>query len=242
MLKPSPLRRLLTLSLAAASVVVGGTLFEGIHPRPAESAEDIRINVTGPLVLSISVDDLETLAKTGELPPTMRLYRGVLRGSLLQQMQRALSLPLPLNVVTVDNLAYSPLGRDVLLNLGKVVQTPARQNGQVALRSAVINAAANAGPEGWTMIDVLRAFPAQSIHIDLADLLALRRELALYFSYNRAANAAIHAQAAAEAQTQTNLDMAALPDLSQPGPYAFQKDTITVNNPAARQTSAGLSC
>ncbi|MEB3290397.1 MAG: alpha/beta hydrolase [Leptolyngbya sp.] len=237
----SRFRRFLTLSLAATTVAVGGACLEAFQPRSAHGAEDIRIYVTGPLVLSLSVDDLETLAQTGELPPSMGLYQRALRGSLRQQMQRALSMPLPLDVVTVDHLAYSPLGRDVLLNLGKVVQTPARQNGQVALRAAVINAAANAGPEGWTMIDVLRAFPAQSIHIDLADLLALRRDLALYFSYNRAANGAIHAQAAAEAQTQTALDMAALPDLSQPGPYSFHRDTITVTNPALRQTSTGLT-
>lgn len=229
------------LSLTAASMVVGGVLLEGLQPRPAQSAEDIRINVTGPLVLSISVDDLETLAETGEIPPSMRLYQGILRGSLLQQMQRALSFPLPLDVATVDNLAYSPLGRDVLFNLGKVVQTSTNQNGQIALRAAVINAAANADPEGWTVIDILRAFPAQSIHIDLADLIALRQELALYFSYNQAANEAIHTQAAAEAQTQTNLDLTTLPDLSQPGPYTFQKNTITVTNPATRQTAEGLT-
>ena len=233
-------RGFLHTSLAAAALA-GAVLTDAIQPRPVHSAEDIRINVTGPLVLSISVDDLETLATTGEIPPSMRLYRGVLNESLIQQMQMGLTLPLPLDVVTVDNVAYSPLGRDVLFNLGKVVQTTAGQNGQIALRAAVINAAANADPEGWTMIDVLRAFPAQAIHVDLMDLLALRRELALYFSYNRAANAAIQAQAVAEAQTQADLNAAALPDLSQPGPYAFQKDTITVTNPAARQTSAGLT-
>ncbi len=120
-------------------------------------------------------------------------------------------------------------------------QATAGQNGQIALRAAVINAAANADPEGWTVIDALRAFPAQSIHIDLMDLLALRRELALYFSYNQAANAAIQAQATAEALTQTDLNVAGLPDLSQPGPYAFQKDTVTVTNPATRQTAEGLT-
>lgn len=241
MFAPSPLRRFLMFGLTATSVTVGGALLEALQPHPAYSAEEIRINVAGPLTLNISMDDLETLATTGEIPPSMRLYRGVLRGSLLQQMQRALSFSLPLDVATVDNLAYSPLGRDVLFNLGKVVQTPAGQNGQVALRAAVINAAANADPEGWTVIDMLHAFPGQSIHVDLADLLTLRRELALYFSYNQAASTAIHAQAAVEAQTQTDLDLAALPDLSQPGPYAFQKDTITVTNPAARQTSEGLT-
>ena len=237
----SQCRHFCQISLAVASLAVGGALLEALQPRPAQSAEDVRINVSGPLVLSISVDDLEALAATGELPPGMGLYRGVLNDSLRQQMQRALSFPLPLDVATVDHLAYSPLGRDVLFNLGKVVQSPSGQNGQTSLRAAVINAAANAGPEGWTITDVLRAFPAQSIHIDLADLLALRRELALYFSYNQAANGAIRSQAAAESQMQMNLDVEALPDLSQTGPYAFQKDTITVTNPAARQTAEGLT-
>lgn len=241
MFKLSPLRRFLSLSLTVVSAIIGGALVESFQARSAHSAEEIRINVTGPLVLSISVDDLETLAATGEIPPSMRLYRSVLNESLVRQMQMALTFPLPLDVATVDNLAYSPLGRDVLFNLGKAVQTSADQNGQTALRAAVINAAANADAEGWTVIDVLRAFPAQSIHIDLADLITLRRELALYFSYNQAANAAIHTQAAAEAETQTNLDLATLPDLSQPGPYVFQKSTITVTNPATRQTAEGLT-
>jgi predicted dienelactone hydrolase len=241
MSRPFRFRHFLQTSLATATLAASGVLLDASQPRPSYSAEEIRINTTGPLVLTVSVDALETFAETGEITPGLKLYARFLSDPLLAQMRTGLNFKLPLDVVTVDNLAYSPLGRDVLFNLGKVVKTPPGENGQTALRAAVINAAANADPDGWTLTDALRAFPTQSIHIDLMDLLALRRELALYFSYNRAANAAIQAQSAAEASTQTDLDVAGLADLSQPGPYSFQKTTITVTNPATRQTAKGLT-
>ncbi|MFQ4138557.1 alpha/beta hydrolase [Nodosilinea sp. PGN35] len=241
MSQPTRCRRFLPASLATATLAIGSVLFDASLPRPGYSAEEIRINTTGPLVLTVSVDALETFAATGEITPELKLYARFLSAPLLAQLRTGLNFKLPLDVVMVDNVAYSPLGRDVLFNLGKVVRTTSGDNGQIALRAAVINAAANAGPEGWTLIDALRAFPTQSIDIDLMDLLALRRELSLYFSYNRAANGAIQAQAAAEALTEADLDVARLPDLSQPGPYSFQKATITVTNPATRQTAAGLT-
>ncbi len=114
-------RRLLQTSLAAA-LAVGGVLLDAIQPRPSHSAEDIRITTTGPLVLTVSVDDLATFAETGEITPGLRLYAALLNDALLGQLQAGLAFKLPLDVVMVDNVAYSPLGRDVLFNLGKVVQ------------------------------------------------------------------------------------------------------------------------
>jgi predicted dienelactone hydrolase/ABC-type amino acid transport substrate-binding protein len=234
-------RHFLQTSLATACLTVGGLLAEGILPRPSYSAEEIRITVTGPLVVTVSVDSLETFAATGEVTGGLALLAGFLDDNLLAQAQAGLTFPIPLDVVTVDNIAYSPLGRDFLFNFGKVVQSTPGENGQIALRAAAINAAANADGEGWTILDTLRAFPTESIDINLPGLLALRRELSLYFSYNRAAIAAIQAEAEAEASTQTNLDVASLPDLSQPGPYFFRTTTLTVTNPAIRQTTQGLS-
>jgi predicted dienelactone hydrolase len=239
--RPSRLRRFLHTSLAAASLAVGGAFLDASLPHAAQGAEEIRITTTGPLVVTISVDSLETLAETGEVTDELKLYARFLGDGLLEQLQTGLSFKLPLDVVAVDNVAYSPLGRDGLFNLGKVVQATPGENGEKALRAAVINAAAKADGEGWTIVDALREFPTQSIEIDLKDLLALRRELSLYFSYNQAANRAIQTQAQAEASAEADLDVADLPDLSQPGPYTFRKDTITVTNPAVRQTADGLT-
>lgn len=238
---PSRLRRFLQTSLAAAALTVGGMVLDASQPRPSYSAEQIRITAAGPVVFTVSVDALETFAETGEITSELALYARFLDDGLLEQLQTGLSFKLPLNVVNVDNVAYSPLGRDFLFNLGKVIQAPPGENGAKALRAAVINAAANADEEGWTVVDALREFPTQSIDIDLQDLLALRRELSLYFSYNQAANRAIQAQAQTEASTEADLNVAALPDLSQPGPYSFRRTSVTVTNPAVRQTAEGLT-
>jgi len=241
MFRPARLRRFLHTSLAAASLAIGGLLLEASQPRPSYGAEAIRITTTGPLVVTLSVDSLETFAETGEATDDLKLYARFMNDYLLEQLQTGLTFKFPLDVVTVDNVAYSPLGRDLLFNLGKVVQATPDENGAVALRAAVINAAAKADGEGWTIVDALREFPTQTIDIDLRDLLALRRELSLYFSYNQAANRAIQAQTQAEASTEADLDVTALPDLSQPGPYTFRKTSITVTNPAVRQTADGLT-
>jgi predicted dienelactone hydrolase/ABC-type amino acid transport substrate-binding protein len=239
--KISWLRRFLHTSLVTACLTTGGILADASLPRPSYSAEEIRISTIGPLVFTLSVDELETFAATGEMTGGLKFYERFLNDQLLTQLRAGLSFKLPLDVVTVDNIAYSPLGRDVLFNLGKVFRSTPGQNGQIALRAAVINAAANADTGGWTPIDALRAFPTRSLDIDLQDLLALRRELSLYFGYNQAAITAIQAQANAEASAQTDLTVAGLPDLSQPGPSSFRQTTLTVTNPAIRQTAEGLS-
>lgn len=235
------LRRIVQMGLSAIAVVAGGLTAEAIAPRPAQSAEDIRILVDGPLVFDLSVESLATFAETGEITGDLRLYARFLDERTLALMRQGLNRKIPLDVVTVDNLAYSPLGREALFNLGKVLQVYRGVNGQKALRAAFIGAAANADPGGWTIIDVLEEFPTPALEIELLDLLALRRELSVYFSYNNAVVGAIKAQAAAEAATQPNVNLAELADLSQPGPFRFTKETITVTNPALRQTQQGLS-
>jgi predicted dienelactone hydrolase/ABC-type amino acid transport substrate-binding protein len=192
-------------------------------------------------VFTLTVDSLETFAETGEATGNFRLLARFLNEQALAGLRPILQFKFPLDAKTVGNLSYSPLGRDVIGNVGIVFQSTPGENGFHALRAAVINAAAKAGPEGWTILDVMREFPANSISVNVQGLRDLQRELAIYLSYNRAAVEAIRAQANAEAATQANLDVATLPDLSQPGPYAFTQTTITVTNPALRQTQQGLS-
>ena len=235
------LRRILRMGLSAIALLTAGVAMEAIAPRPVHSAEKIRILVDGPLLFDLSVESLETFAETGEITGDLRLYARFLNEETLQFLRQGLTRKIPLNVTTVDNLAYSPLGRDVLLNVGKVFQVYRGINGQKALRAAVIGAAANADADGWTMLDVLQEFPTPAIEIELQDLLELRRQLAVYFSYNDAIVRTIRAQAQAEAANEPNVNLSELADLSQPGAFDFTQETVTVTNPALRQTSEGLS-
>ena len=219
--------------LSSKALLLSLGLFSALAA-PVSAAEEISLIVGGPgLVFDFSIDDLATFAETGEPPDGIRLFaRFVDEGSLT-----LLNRPIPLDVVQTDNLLYSTLGRDLLQNFGKVVRMHPEVNGYYGLRGAMIGAAAQAGPEGWTVLDVLRQFPSDSIDIRLQDLLALRRTLSVYFSYNRAVVAAIQGQSAAEAQSQTPQTFS---DLAQLGPYGFEQDVLTLTNSALRQTTQGI--
>jgi predicted dienelactone hydrolase/ABC-type amino acid transport substrate-binding protein len=236
------LRRFLHTCLSSALLVTTGWAVEAlILPKPAHSTEEIRVLVGGPLVFTLSVESLKTFAETGEITGDFRTYARYLNEDTLALLRQGLNQRFPFDVVTVDNLVYSPLGRDALYNLGKVFQVYRGINGQKALRAAVIGAAAQADETGWTFIDVLEAFPTPTLEVELADLLALRRELSVYYGYNNAVVAAIQVQAQAEAETQSGIAVTGLADLSQSGPFTFRKSTVTVRNPAVRQTREGLT-
>lgn len=235
------LRRFLQTCLSTVALVSAGVAVDAIVPKTAQSAETIRILATGPFLFDLSIDSLATFAETGEVTGNFANYARFMNDETLALLRMGLNRKIPLDVVTVDNLAYSPLGRETLYNLGKVVQVYRGVNGQKGLRAAVIGAAAKADAEGWTMIDVLREFPTDTIEIELADLLQLRRELSLYYSYNNAVVETIQAQAQTEAAAQSSVNTAGLADLSQRGPYQFTRSIITVENPAVRQTQQGLS-
>jgi predicted dienelactone hydrolase len=235
-------RRWLVGTVASLVGAVGLGLGAAMLRTPtAQGAETITVRATGPFIFTLRIDDLETFAETGDIVKSFRLYARFLNDEQLAALRTMLQARLPLDVVTVSHLSYSPLGRDVIANVGKIVQSVPGENGFYALRAAVINAAAQADPEGWTLIDMMRAFPGQSIEVSLAGLAAMQRELSVYGSYNRAAVQAFLEQAAAEAASQSPIDPAALPDLSQPGPYGVSRRTVTVTNPALRQTGQGLT-
>jgi hypothetical protein len=101
MSRPSRLCRFLHISLAAASLTVGGAFLDASQPRPSYSAEAIRITTTGPLAVTISIDSLETFAETGEVTDELKLYARFMNDYLLEQLQTGLTFQFPLDVVMV---------------------------------------------------------------------------------------------------------------------------------------------
>ncbi|MEO0408266.1 MAG: alpha/beta hydrolase [Cyanobacteria bacterium P01_A01_bin.135] len=230
------------LSIACLAIAGLGGVF---RPSPATGAEEIQVVLDGPLSLELSVDALEEFAETGETTGDLSLIVSFLPEALQDNLREQLQRTVPFDRATISNVTYSPLGRDVLTNLGKVIRIHPEVEGFYGLRAALINAAA-AGADNWSVIDVLRQFPTERIHVRLRDLLELRRVLTVYFDYNEAVVEAIQQQALAEiASTSSISDSASLPDsglstLSQPGPYAVSSQSITVAAPTPGQPNTTI--
>ena len=216
-------------------------VFEGICAKPSLGAETINFYIDGPLTVSVSLESLEIFAETGEITGDLKLFTLFLDDQIMGQLRQGLQQPLPLDVVQTYKFSYSPLGRDAIAEVGKIVRFTPNRNGFYGLRAALIGAAANAEEEGWTILDAIAQFPTQTIEVDVQDLLQLRELLSVYLDYNQAAVKAIANKSQIEAESQSDLDLSNLSDLSQPGNYDFEQKTITVTNPALRQTEEGLS-
>ena len=108
--------------------------------RPASGAERIYLSY-GILEQSISVNSLETFANTGKVNNDLALYARRVSPTQLTQLRQALQSPIPLDVVTVSQFLYTPIGERLLDRLGKVIQTDARQSGFYGIRAALILAA-----------------------------------------------------------------------------------------------------
>ena len=235
------LSRILFGLTSISLMATAGTVVEGVTARPGFSAETVRFYVGGPLMISVSLDSLETFAETGETTGNLKLFTLFLDEQTMAALRQGLQQRLSLDVVETYKLTYSPLGRDAIAQVGKVVRYTPNRNGFYGLRAALLGAAANSGAEGWGILDAIEQFPTATIEVNVPDLLQLKRRLSIYLDYNQAAVKAIETRARTEAESQQDLNLANLSDLSQPGPYQFEQETLTVTNPALRQTGAGLS-
>jgi hypothetical protein len=113
---------------------------------PALSAERLTTYV-GPLQLSISVDALETYAKTGQASGNLRLFLRFLDAGAQAQLRRLLQHEMKADVALVSRVLGIPMAEQVLQSIGKTLQTDSGLNGFRAVRSALILSAAN-HPDG----------------------------------------------------------------------------------------------
>ena len=230
------------LSLTSVSLMAtAGVVVEFVTARSSLSAEKIDLSLESPLEVSLSLDSLKTFAETGEITGDLKLFTLVLDDKMVAQLRQGLQRRLDYDVRQTYNLTYSPLGREALEQIGKIVRYSYGRNGFYGLRAALIGAAANSKGEGWTILDAIAEFPAKTVKLNARDLLQLKDTLSVYLEYNQAAVAAIEAQAKTESRSQSDLNPDNLTDLSQPGTYKFTRETLTVTNPALRQTAKGLA-
>lgn len=201
---------------------------------PAIAAEQLYVSFSI-IEQSIPVRSLERYAKTGVIDDPLAAYTQYLKPEQLIRLRQVLAAEIEVSPVAVSQFLYSPQGEVLLERLGRVIQTPARQPGVFALRSALILAASE--PEGLTLLNVLRLFPTSGIRVDLEEALTIAQELETLVQRTQEATQTVIAQAQTEAANNplppsvvSTLQRTGFlsPNIGDLGPLSWTMQTLTL--------------
>jgi predicted dienelactone hydrolase len=200
---------------------------------PALGAERVQLSY-GILERSIPIDSLETYARTGKVDNDLAAYVQSVDSKELARLRRVLLAPIPLNAVEISQFLYTPIGERLLANLGGIIQTQSRQPGFYAIRAALILAASN--PQDFTLLNVLRKFPSETISINLNRSLKIADALQNLVNQTQNAIALINQQSQLQASTNSALNASSIADFRQPGRLRWKKQSITLNDRSRNRT------
>ncbi len=112
---------------------------------------------------SISVEELSTFAKTGELSRSLRV-----NFALAQQDPKTirpyLTTPVKVDVVILDRILNSLIGNVILDQLSQVIHTPSRTADRQALRAALVLSASEDGQV--TLLEIIENYPTTNVEVD----------------------------------------------------------------------------
>jgi predicted dienelactone hydrolase len=222
----SPLVQTLT---TAAIALIAAT-------QPAQAAERIYLTY-GLLERSVGFEGLKQYAETGELDDDLFVYTSYVSPEQRQQLRSVLQSKADLDPVSISQFLYSPQGELLLKRLGQVIQPEARTDGSVAIRAALILAAADK-TTGLTPLNVIAKFPTRGIRVDLQSTLRVAGELERIISETKKYVTAVTDQADREATPPPNSRIAL--DLSNRGRIGFDVTSLTLTD-SNRAAQTGIS-
>jgi len=191
---------------------------------PVKAAERIYFNY-GTLGLSISVDSLETFAKEGTINKELEFYLQRVSAEEQAKFREVLLAKGDLNPVEVSRFFNSPMGEAFLQQMGNMINIPGGGNGKYPIRGALVEAAAD--PEGLSMLNFMRKFPTD-IQFNTDNIVEVVKLGELLKTATKVMVEEVAQLSAAETAAAKPINFSQLPDLSKPGEYGYEKQTITL--------------
>ena len=134
-------------------------------PSPPAFAADNVVFSLGPLGdFYVSVNSLETFAKTGTITPDLQFYTKHLKADELAKFRELLNQSFPLNSVEMFEFLNTSFGKEVVKELSVMINAPQDQS-QPFLRGAMIEAAEN--PDGFKIVDVINNYGASNLVLNI---------------------------------------------------------------------------
>jgi len=190
-----------------------------------KAAERVYVSYSA-VELSISVAALENYAKKGVVDDELAIYQQYLSPKQFQELQRILITSVKSSPAVVEQFLSTPQGEFLLRRFAELIQSKSQsQPGLDEMRSALILAVGE--PEGLTLLNLLRKYPAKNVRIDLRRSFAMAGELDNLIQATQAAIAKVTQRSNLEAVTIPKpRNFSQLPDLQKPGRFQSQKYTL----------------
>ncbi|MEO1559025.1 MAG: alpha/beta hydrolase, partial [Cyanobacteria bacterium J06632_19] len=230
------MRKSIYLSIVLSSFIT--CALSVFTPNRAVSAERLKLSF-GIVERSISVDSLETYAKTGQVNDELAAYFKYVPKENRGELREALLAPIPLGAVEVSQFLYSPIGEKLLETLSQIVESEFRNRGQTnrnkfrrssgfyGTRSALILAARK--KDNFNIINILRKFPSQTISIDLFRSLEIALRARNIVNRTRKAVALINDKSLEKANNQT-VSNNIISNILEKGNFTYDKDSVTLKD------------
>ncbi|MEH1766833.1 MAG: alpha/beta hydrolase [Nostoc sp.] len=176
---------------------------------------------------SLSVDSLETFAKEGKIDQDFSFYANRATPEQLAQLRDLLQQRFNVTPTLVSQVTYSPIGEQLVKQLGRLLLTESRKNGFYAIRASLILAATD--HDGLTVVNLLRKFPSNTIRVNFTEGLRIVDQLSQLIKKKDEVFASLQKEAIAQAAT-SKIDFSKQPDLRSPGKFRWQKKTFELND------------
>ncbi|HIK45479.1 MAG TPA: alpha/beta hydrolase [Leptolyngbyaceae cyanobacterium M65_K2018_010] len=163
--------RLLRSSLSTS--LVGSLLTWGLVLGTRVGAAESLTLRWGPLTQTVSFDDLDRFAATGEVPRPLSPYRALLTDNLQTTLRNEISLDPAVAQDYLDDILHTPGGNQLLATLQALVPNLAATDLQIALTRAARS------QQPLTLTNLLRHLPPASLELRLGTLLSLAAQFQL---------------------------------------------------------------
>jgi hypothetical protein len=112
---------------------------------------------------TISVQELSTFAKTGELSTKLRVYLALAKRDP-KDLRRVLTQEVPVNPNLLYQVLNSFVGEVMLDRVSEVVHTPSNRANRESLRSALVSSALR--DNKIALIETLENYPTPEVHVE----------------------------------------------------------------------------
>ena len=193
---------------------------------PATSAERISFTYGAFGEFYISIDDLETFARTGAITSSFAYYADRFNPEDLVKLRNLLNRSFDVSVVTTSIFLNLPIGKQLTKEIGSIINSPLKVS-QPALRASLILAAAE--PDGLTILNVLRLYSTKTLRLNTRQIFKAVDEATKLLTQTEQVFQALEQEANSQIEIINSRRLKALEDISQPGDSQWRQEYVSID-------------